>query len=73
MEYKEQREETAYFMRRLYEHKLTTCSGGNLSCLVDSDKIVITASATDKGRITADEVGIITFAGENLTPDLKPS
>ncbi|MHC4870728.1 MAG: class II aldolase/adducin family protein, partial [Planctomycetota bacterium] len=37
------------------------------------DKIVITASATDKGRITADEVGIITFAGENLTPDLKPS
>lgn len=72
--YKKKRKEVARFMRRLYKKGLTTTSGGNLSLLVESDNIVlITPSATDKGRMRWYEVGIMTILGENLTPDLKPS
>lgn len=60
-------------MRRLYNHGLTTTSGGNISLRVTDDIIVITPSATDKGRMRWKEVGIMTIFGENLTPELKPS
>ena len=40
----------ASFMRRLYDQKLTTTSGGNVSQRVD-DVILITASQTDKASI----------------------
>ncbi len=73
MEYTKEREEVAYFMRRLYERRLTTCSGGNISLLVDGDIILITPSGLDKGRIEAEQIGIISLSGENLTPSLKPS
>jgi len=73
MDYKEEREEVAYFMRRLYDKNLTTCSGGNVSQKVNKDIICITPSALDKGRITPEQIGIITLKGENLTPELKPS
>jgi L-fuculose-phosphate aldolase len=72
-EYKIERKEVAYFMRRLYKRGLTTTSGGNISQHVTDDIIVITPSATDKGRMRWREVGIMTISGENLTPDLKPS
>ena len=60
-------------MRRLYEHGLTTTSGGNISLRVSDDIIVITPSATDKGRMRWREVGLMNIFGENLTPELKPS
>ncbi len=60
-------------MRRLYERRLTTCSGGNISLLVEGDTTLITPSGLDKGRIDAEQIGIISFSGENLTPSLKPS
>lgn len=63
----------ARFMRRLYRHGLTTTSGGNISLRISDDVFVITPSATDKGRMKWDEVGIMTMLGKNLTPDLKPS
>ena len=69
----EAREELAYFMRRLYERGLTTCSGGNLSVRLDENHVIITPSALDKGRLTADQIGLLTMKGENLTPRLKPS
>lgn len=72
-EYKIERKEVAYFMRRLYKQGLTTTSGGNISRRVSDDIIVITPSATDKGRMKWSEVGIMTLTGENLTPDLRPS
>jgi L-fuculose-phosphate aldolase len=72
-EYKAERKEVARFMRRLYNHGLTTTSGGNISLRVTDDKIVITPSATDKGRMRWKEVGIMNILGENLTPELKPS
>jgi L-fuculose-phosphate aldolase len=71
--YKAERKQVASFMRRLYNHGLTTTSGGNISLRVTEDIIVITPSATDKGRMRWKEVGIMNILGENLTPELKPS
>lgn len=71
--YKEERKEVARFMRRLYRHGLTTTSGGNISLRVNDEFIVITPSATDKGRMMWKEVGIMSVDGKNITPDLKPS
>jgi L-fuculose-phosphate aldolase len=71
--YKTERKEVARFMRRLYRHGLTSTSGGNISLRVSDDMIVITPSATDKGRMKWEEIGIMSLTGENLTPRLKPS
>jgi L-fuculose-phosphate aldolase len=71
--FKEERKDIARFMRRLYDHGLTTTSGGNISLRIDDDIVLITPSATDKGRMKWKEVGIMNITGENLTPDLKPS
>jgi L-fuculose-phosphate aldolase len=60
-------------MRRLYKHGLTTTSGGNISLRLSDELILITPSATDKGRMKWKEVGIISISGENLSPHLKPS
>lgn len=71
--YKDERKEVARFMRRLYEHGLTTTSGGNISRRISDKIIAITPSATDKGTMRWREVGLMSILGENLTPELKPS
>jgi L-fuculose-phosphate aldolase len=71
--YKNERKEVARFMRRLYRQGLTTTSGGNISLKINDNIILITPSATDKGSMRWNEVGIITITGENLTSELKPS
>lgn len=71
--YKKERKEVARFMRRLYNHGLTTTSGGNISLRITDEIFVITPSATDKGTMRWKEVGIMNIFGENLTPELKPS
>jgi L-fuculose-phosphate aldolase len=71
--YRNERKEVARFMRRLYKQGLTTTSGGNLSLRITGDIIAITPSATDKGRMRWNEVGIMSIDGNNLTPGLKPS
>jgi L-fuculose-phosphate aldolase len=71
--YKTERKDVARFMRRLYKHGLTTTSGGNISLRLSDDVILITPSATDKGRMRWKEVGLVNILGENLTPHLKPS
>ncbi|MDR0362713.1 MAG: class II aldolase/adducin family protein [Planctomycetota bacterium] len=68
-----EREEVAYWMRRLYRQGLTTCSGGNLSLRVDEGRALITPSSLDKGEIVADQIGLFTLEGENLTPSLRGS
>jgi len=73
VKYKKERKEVAGFMRRLYRQGLTTTSGGNISFRISEDIILITPSATDKGRMIWKEVGIMTILGENLTVKLKPS
>lgn len=71
-ELKEIRKEVARFMRRLYDRGLTTASGGNISFRLDQG-IFITPSALDKGKIKAKQIGMLTWQGKNLTPELKPS
>lgn len=72
-EYKKERKEVAGFMRRLYRQGLTTTSGGNISLRVSENLILLTPSATDKGRMKWKDVGIMSILGENMTPGLKPS
>lgn len=69
---KECREEIAYFMRRLYERGLTTTSGGNISVRFSEHEILITPSASDKGRMKGDEIGIMDAGGKILS-EFKPS
>jgi L-fuculose-phosphate aldolase len=71
--YKKERKEVARFMRRLYKNGLTTTSGGNISLRVSDEFVLITPSATDKGTMRWNEIGIMTIMGENLTSHLKPS
>jgi L-fuculose-phosphate aldolase len=66
------REEIAYFMRRLYDQGLTTTSGGNISVRFSEDEILITPSASDKGRMTGAEIGIMDVRGKILSK-FKPS
>jgi len=73
MNYKNERSEVASFMRRLYNRKLTTASGGNISLRVSGKYLLITPSQVDKGRLKWDEVAIAGFNGENFTPDLPLS
>jgi L-fuculose-phosphate aldolase len=66
------KEDVAYFMRRLYEQRLTTTSGGNISCRI-GDLVYITPSQTDKAIIKAEEIGTLSMSGNNQSPHLKPS
>lgn len=67
----QEREEVAYFMRRLYRQGLTTCSGGNISCRIGEDCVAITASKLDKAELRAAGVGLVKLVGgSNLTPEL---
>jgi len=60
-------------MRRLYERYLTTCSGGNISCRTQDERILITVSSVDKAMIQAEHIAVLMPSGENLTPELKTS
>lgn len=73
MRYSTERNEVAYFMRRLYRQGLTTTSGGNISCRCPDGIIAITASKLDKGELTADGVGLVTLERGVLTPKLNLS
>ena len=67
-------EQIAYFMCRLYKCGLTTTSGGNISARC-GDKVLITPSATDKGRMTADQIGTLdmdcNIVGKNFKPTIE--
>ncbi len=66
------KEEIAYFMRRLYQQRLTTTSGGNISARL-GDLVLITPSGTDKGRLTAADIGVMNLQGEMMGEHFKPS
>lgn len=66
-----EREEVAYFMRRLYDKNLTTCSGGNISRRCPGGVVLITPSALDKGEMRADQIAMMDMDGNNLTPHLR--
>ncbi|MBO4614251.1 MAG: class II aldolase/adducin family protein [Bacteroidales bacterium] len=60
-------------MRRLYDRRLTTVSGGNVSMRNAEGYVFITASQSDKSCIDMRKVIILSPEGDNLTPKLKPS
>jgi L-fuculose-phosphate aldolase len=72
MELLKEKERVAYFMRRMYEQKLTTTSGGNISLKV-GEKILITPSQTDKARMVAESIGSMTLEGKVLSHRFKAS
>ena len=63
----------AFTMRRLYDRKLTTATGGNTSCRY-GDIMLITPSSIDKATLTADQIAEVDIeTGENLTPEFRLS
>jgi L-fuculose-phosphate aldolase len=72
MDYLEHQKEVAAIMRRLYEQRLTTTSGGNVSKRV-GNSVLINASQTDKAKIDHRQIGIMKMDGENLSENLKVS
>ena len=62
----------AYFMCRLYKCGLTTTSGGNISARC-GDKILITPSATDKARMSAEQIGIMDMDCNIVGKHFKPT
>jgi len=73
VEYLKERMHVAAIMRRLYQHGLTTCSGGNISLRVGDDRFLITPSALDKGTLNYRQIAVMTLSGKNLSLGLKPS
>lgn len=73
MDYQQQRNDVAACMTRLYQRGLTTTSGGNISLRLDDGHFCITASAKDKASLTAEDIAVADFSGNNLTPHLRMS
>lgn len=73
MDFLKEKEEVAYFMRRLYNKNLTTTSGGNISMRVGDNHFLVTASQTDKGRMSSNDVGLVNLEGESITAGFKAS
>ncbi len=63
MELIKEREKVAAFMRRLYEQKLTTASGGNVSLRI-GDRILITPSQIDKAKVVGEQIAILSPDGK---------
>ena len=71
--YKKERKQVAAFMSRLYKQRLTTTSGGNISLKLNDDVVLITPSATDKGKMNWKEVGIVSLSGRRTNSRIKLS
>lgn len=67
------KKEIAYFMRRLYRQGLTTTSGGNISYRLNEKEVLITPSASDKGRTTWREIGCLSVDSNNDLVSFRPS
>ncbi|MCK5845437.1 MAG: class II aldolase/adducin family protein, partial [Victivallales bacterium] len=73
MKHLPERENVAYFMRRLYKQKLTTTLGGNISVRLPDGDVLITPSATDKGEMKGEEIGLVDINGEMPEEKFRPS
>jgi L-fuculose-phosphate aldolase len=73
VEFEAERRAVAYFVRRIYRQRLTTATGGNISCRVGEDRLLLTCSGLDKARLKACQVALLDLEGGNLTPHLNPS
>ena len=50
------RDQVTMIIKRIYQSKLTTTSGGNISVIDDTGDVWITPSAIDKGTLTASDI-----------------
>ncbi len=57
-------EKIAFYMTRLYDNKLTTTSGGNLSIMDDDGTLWISPSGVDKAHLTPEDIMWVTPDGE---------
>ncbi|MCU0638482.1 MAG: class II aldolase/adducin family protein [Candidatus Krumholzibacteria bacterium] len=73
MDFTEEREELASFMRRLYERRLTTSTGGNASLRLDGGRMLITQSGMDKGATRPGDLVVMRIGGGPPGGDSKPS
>jgi len=55
-EYLHPRDELVLTMKRIYQYKMTTTSGGNLSILDENGDMWITPSGVDKGTLTPSDI-----------------
>jgi len=65
--------EVAYYMRRLYEKGLTSCSGGNISVKVNENTFIITPSGKDKGMLESADICICDAEGKPLNLEARLS
>lgn len=56
-------EKIAFYMTRLYDNKLTTTSGGNLSIMDDDGTLWISPSGVDKAHLRAEDIMYVTPDG----------
>ena len=71
-QYLKQAKEISKFMRRLYQQKLTTSLGGNISMKIN-DRILITPSQIDKNDLKAKDIAHLTTNGDILKSKHKIS
>jgi len=69
----ELREQVARFMRLLYERRLVTPTGGNVSVRAGERAMLITASGVMKGWTTPDQVVLVDLQGRQLEQGPRPS
>ena len=67
------KEDLIYYGKRVYEKGLSPATSGNISCLDDNNNILITASGSAAGDLTADEIIKMDFSGNVLEGNKKPS
>lgn len=65
--------EIAYYMKRLYDKGLTTCSGGNISYRIGNDHFLVTPSGKDKGRLEASDICECDAGGKNTCGNVRLS
>ena len=73
MNYSAERKLMVEVGRRLYRDGFVPGTDGNLSCLVDHDKILITPSGSAKGFLDPDDLLLVDSGGNILSGDNKPS
>ena len=61
------RDELVLTMKRIYNYKMTTTSGGNLSIKDENGDIWITPTGVDKGTLTPRDIVHIRTTGETET------
>ncbi len=73
MKESEIRKEVIEFCRRLYDKGHMPGIDGNISMRVDDECAIVTPSGVSKGRVTEDQLVLMSLTGEKLKGNMKPS